>query len=617
MKKLWPFYFICCLSFFGMADGLMAQDSLRTFLRVPPKIDSLYKKSFLNTFDLNKEISSKKDKSWFNRTLYKYVILPKDTSTTKSKPKRIPYNAALEGRPIRKVSIQQYPVLGASIDEEEEEKTRWLSKAGNKLHINTREEVLKSYLVMGATVDSLEIQDSERLLRTQGFIDEARIDLVEIEGTDSVDVVLNVRDAWSTELEISPDSFDSYDFSLSENNLLGLGHELITNVTVSSDARSNYDFWSAYRIRNIMRQFIDFEIRYLNRSEEKGSEIKIDRDFVTPEISLAGAVLWSKKDFLRTSTLDETLQYTFSKEDIDVWAGWAFQPKYFRKFRRNIIVSGKVNRTVYLEKPMESNIHAEEYQDHFLLLGSLALLERNYVEVRNVYNIDIVEDLPLGFVMKGTFGQQFRESGNRLYTAVDMSTAFQLKKKSYLFLRAAAGSFFSTSDAEEALVLGEANFISNAFSGPTTRMRQYINFRYKLGINQLPGRFLDFNNIDDIVSLSGSSFRGKERLLINMENVYFSNRKFLGYRLAGTLHMDMAWIADENSDIFREQMYYGVGGGMKLRNDRIIFKTIELKMTYYPDVPNHRERFPFRISFVFVKPINDFRNVAPSVLVFE
>lgn len=616
MKKRLSLFFLCCFLLVGIANELMAQDSVKTFLRVPPKLDTLYKKSFLNTFDLDKEISKKKDKNWFNRTLYKYMVVSNDT-TKAPKPKRVQYNSALEGKPIRKISIRQYPVLGESIDEVESTDVNALSKLGNKLHVNTREEVLLSFLVIGNAVDSLEIQDSERLLRTQSFIDEARIDLLEIEGTDSVDVVLNVRDSWSTQLEASPESYDSYDVSLSENNLLGLGHELVTNVTISSESRSNYDFWSAYRIRNIFHQFINFEVRYLNRLEEKGSAIKVNRDFVTPEISLAGAVLWSKKDFLKSSTLDPTLQYNYTEENIDVWAGWAFQPVHFKKYRRNIIVSGKVNRTVYLEKPKEDNIHAEEYQDHFLLLGSLALLERNYIPVRNVYNIDIVEDLPLGFVMKGTFGQQFRDSGNRFYTAVDMTSAFKLKKKSYLFLRAAAGSFFSTSEAEEGVVLGEANFITNAFSGVNTRMRQYINFRYKIGINQLPGRFLSFNNIDKIVSISGNDFRGKERLLINMENVYFSNRKFLGYRLAGTLHADMAWITGQSSDLFREQLYYGFGGGVKLRNDRIIFKTIELKVTYYPEVPNHRDAFPFRISFVFVRPINDFRNVAPSVLRFD
>lgn len=595
----------------------MAQDSLKTLLKIPPKIDSIYKKSFLNTFDLDKEISKKKDKSWFNKTLYKYVVVPSD-SISKRKPKKTTqYNKALEGRPIRKIVVKQYPVLGASIDDTSPEVLNWLSKTGNKLHVDTRVEVLKSFMVMGATVDSLEIQDSERLLRTQSFIDEARIDIEQIEGTDSVNVVLNVRDSWSTQLEASPEALDSYEISLAENNLLGLGHELITNVTISSQERSNYDFWSAYRIRNIFHEFINFEVRYLNRVEERGSLIRVDRDFVTPEIRLAGAVLWSKKDFQRTSTLDNDLRYSYTQENIDVWGGWAFQPKHFKKFRRNIVTSAKVNRTVYLEKPSEDNVHAQEYQDHFLLLGSVALLERNYVEVRNVYNIDIVEDLPLGFVTKGTFGQQFRDSGNRVYAAVDMTTAFQFKKKSYLFFRAAAGSFFSTSDAEEAVVLGEANFISNAFSGAKHRMRQYLNFRYKIGINQLPGRFLNFNNIDEIISLSDDDFKGKERLLLNMENIYFSNRKFLGYRIAATMHMDMALIADENSDLFREKVYYGFGGGVKLRNDRIIFKTISLKMTYYPAVADHSEQFPFRISFVFVRPINDFRNVAPAVLRFD
>ena len=538
-------------------------------------------------------------------------------STPKSKPKAVQYNKALEGKPIREVIVKQYPVLGASIDDPYPEKLNWLSKTGNKLHVDTRIDVLKSFMVLGTTVDSLEIQDSERLLRTQSFIDEARIDIEQIDGTDSVNVVLNVRDSWSTQLEASPDALDSYDISLAENNLLGLGHELVTNVTISSETRSNYDFWSAYRIRNIFHEFINFEVRYLNREQEKGSAIKLDRDFVTQDINLAGAVSWSKKDFQRRSTLDSDLRYSYTQEEIDVWGGWAFRAKRFKKFRRNIITSAKINRSVYLEKPSEENLHALEYQDHFLLLGSISLLERNYAEVRNVYNIDIVEDLPLGFVTKATFGQQFRDSGNRIYAAVDMTTAFQFKKKSYLFFRAAAGSFFRASDAEEAVVLGEANFISNAFSGAKHRMRQYINFRYKIGINQLPGRFLTFNNIDEIISLSGDDYNGKERLLLNIENIYFSNRKFLGYRIAATLHMDMALITDGSSNLFREKLYYGIGGGVKLRNDRIIFKTISLKMTYYPAIDNHTEQFPFRISFVFTRPINDFRNVSPTILKFD
>jgi hypothetical protein len=54
----------------------------------------------------------------------------------------------------------------------------------------------------------------------------------------------------------------------------------------------------------------------------------------------------------------------------------------------------------------------------------------------------------------------------------------------------------------------------------------------------------------------------------------------------------MAMIAPKNQNLFRQQAYFSLGGGIRTRNENLVFGTIELRFYYFPvvteDISNFR-----------------------------
>lgn len=97
-------------------------------------------------------------------------------------------------------------------------------RLANRLHVRTREEVIRRELLFGEgdcyRPDRLE--DSERILRSTGYLADA--DVFSVRQPDGTyDVIVETRDEWSTRLEATAGSGQGPGVELREDNLLGRG----------------------------------------------------------------------------------------------------------------------------------------------------------------------------------------------------------------------------------------------------------------------------------------------------------------------------------------------------------------------------------------------------------
>jgi hypothetical protein len=105
----------------------------------------------------------------------------------------------------------------------------WAFRAANRLHVRTREEVIRRELVFepGDCYDPERLRESERVLRATGFI--ADVDIFGVPQPDgSIHVVVETRDDWSTRVEVGSESgtgFRVNGVALRETNLLGTGRQ--------------------------------------------------------------------------------------------------------------------------------------------------------------------------------------------------------------------------------------------------------------------------------------------------------------------------------------------------------------------------------------------------------
>src|SRR5690606_32332005 len=96
---------------------------------------------------------------------------------------------------------------------------------GNFLHPRSKKMTIKNYLLLrkNQAFDSINLVESERLLRSQRFIRNVKIEIVPIENSDSIDLTVKTLDSWSIipRVEFSSNKFG---VQLRERNFMGLGH---------------------------------------------------------------------------------------------------------------------------------------------------------------------------------------------------------------------------------------------------------------------------------------------------------------------------------------------------------------------------------------------------------
>src|SRR5690606_29917614 len=184
-----------------------------TFLSCPhfafPQIKPVQDSVALDTLSEKNEkflesLEQYKNKSKFNRFVHKLFIRNPKTQKGKSTSDRFGESQKsfkdAEGKIIRNIHIETYDPFGHSLTDSSDAPNSFLEKAGNFLHIKTKKFVIRNYLLLkeGDRLDSLEILESERLIRSQRFIRRVQIQTVPIgENSDSIDLLIRTLDSWT------------------------------------------------------------------------------------------------------------------------------------------------------------------------------------------------------------------------------------------------------------------------------------------------------------------------------------------------------------------------------------------------------------------------------------
>ena len=69
-----------------------------------------------------------------------------------------------------------------------------------------------------------------------------------------------------------------------------------------------------------------------------------------------------------------------------------------------------------------------------------------------------------------------------------------------------------------------------------------------------------------------------------------------GFHFAPFVFADMAMIAPQHAELMNQKPYFGLGGGVRTRNENLIFGTVELRMFYFPRIPQEEDISKFRIT---------------------
>jgi len=534
------------------------------------------------------------------------------------------YYKSFQNKIIGSISIRSLKVFGPTFDDTLRTTNIWFEKAANKLHSRSNLYVIRKNLWIkeGQTVDPELMMDNERLLRSLPYLKDVRIVLTpQLLNDNLVDVLILTQDVFSFGVTGGIGNIKNGEVGIYDKNVLGVGHEAGLSIVAHTDQSPHIGFESYYAVNNIMGNFIDFSTRYANTYLHQELFISLKRDFLRPQSVYAGG-LTALRSF-RTDRVylnsNVTTNYPLDYIYLDGWYGrrlnLGINPN---DSRFQMTLSGRVRYTHFYDRPIPDSNNDQYFANRQFYLGSLSFSHRSYIRDHLVYSYGITEDIPKGYLCELVFGYDHNELNDRWYSHVFLSSGNLFKTKPfYLYTSLGVGGFFNQSRTEQGMADLKVDFISQLFNVWNVNARQFIKLNYTIGFNRFEIENLFLLNNNGIRGFGSRIGKGKQRLTLNIENVFFQKKSILNFQSALFSFFDIGIVGPSEQSIFKQSYYAGLGVGLRIRNENLVFKTIQLRLAYYPNHPSDVNSIGFILDGVSKTRFYNFQPRGPEPLRFE
>jgi hypothetical protein len=537
---------------------------------------------------------SKKRK--FTKFIHKLIFHSVETEkVTKSSFQKINTKnyATFEGKIVRNIHIKTLDPFGYSETDSLKSPKNFAEKAGNALHIKTKQIAIKNLLLIKKNVplDSLLMKESERLIRNQRFTRSVASEM-KIVAQDSVDVYLTILDSWSLAPDVSPTTTKTK-FYLRERNIFGLGHELANSYTKSLTSKQfGYSF--NYFVPTIKNSFISTRLKYetdFDRNYDKS--VTIERPFFSAYTRWAGGIQIGQ-NLTKANTLDanqaqriQNSKFTYQ----DYWSGHSFQinkgnSEYDRS--TNFITSARYFNKKYSDTPFVNADSLNIYNVEKLYLVSFGITSRKFTQDKYIFNFNVVEDVASGFVYSLTTGYQKKYDEYKFYAGGKMALG-RFYKFGYLSTNLEFGTFLDLGKTNQTATSLQLIYFTNLQEYGKWKFRHFIKPQLIVGNNRLNSNYdrLTLNDGQNgIEGFSSNTLFGTKKLLMTIQSQGYSPWRFLGFRLNPYLSYTAGMLGQEDSGFSDSKLYSQISMGLIISNDFLVFSSFQFSLSYYPSIPD-------------------------------
>ncbi len=611
MRFIWIiFLLLSALNLAGMEIDMLRKDSIA--------IDSINKDPELFYDSLEVKANRHRITKW----LYDYLISSVNDSVNKNL-QSYEYYESFEKKTIGSIEIKPLQVFGPDFNDTSKITNIWIEKMANKMHSKSNLNVIRKNLWIkeGQTLDPDLLMDNERLLRSLPYLKDVRISIKPRPGNDQiVDLLILTKDVFSFGISGSLENIYKGDIGIYDKNILGIGHEIGITLFGHIEQEPHLGIEAYYAINNVKGNFINFAAGYANNYIREGLFVSFERDFLRSQSVHAGGITVARNFRSNTISLNEkvagdSLNYLF----LDAWYGRRLKRVINPNDTRfQINLSGRIRYASFYDRPPPDAANNQFFANSTFYLGSMSFSHRSYVRDYLVYSYGITEDIPKGYLHELVLGFDDNEFGNRWYSHLFLSTGNLFKQKPfYLYTSLGLGSFWNHTGVEQGMFGAKVNFISPLFELWDTKVRQFVKMSYTLGINRFEIENLLIRNNSGIRGFGSRIERGKQRLTLNVESVFFQKKSVLKFQSALFSFIDVGIVGPANESIFNQDYYAGVGVGVRIRNESLIFKTIQIRLAFYPNHPSNVNAVGFILDEVNKSRFYTFQPRGPEPLRFE
>jgi hypothetical protein len=541
--------------------------------------------------DVYKNIQTYSKKNKFTKFMYGLIFKPtksKKRITTVKPQKRI----VAEDKIIRKIHIITLDPFGYSDIDTIRKPRNWAERTGNRLHLKTKELAIRNLLLFkkNTPYNLLKIQESERIVRSQKFINRVSI-TEEFAGvkSDSVDITIRVLDSWSTIPKIAV-SGSQNSLGLNESNFFGIGHQFDYKFTNrSSDGKTANNL--AYTVPNIRNTFIKTILRYhINLDNYYEKSIAFERPFYSPLAKWAAGISLSqqfKKDTLQGIDL-KYLNQNFKYSSHDFWVGKAvqiFKENTINAKTTNLIISGRFLNINFIESPTAAYDTINFYSTEKFILSGIGITTRNFIQDRYIFKNGIVEDVPIGKIFGVTLGNQYKNNNWRPYLGAQASFG-NYHKWGFLSTNFEIGTFFNKSKTEQTAFSFQANYFTKLTEFGEWKFRQFVKPQVVIGINRA-NSLGDALTINEGYGIQGfnSAVYGTNKMVLTLQTQAYAPNDVWGFRMNPYFKYSIALLGNSENGIKTTKAYSKIGLGVIINNDYLVFSSFQISLAFYPVIP--------------------------------
>ena len=520
-----------------------------------------------------------------------------------------------EGLIIRNIIIERVP-FGVSIGDTSYRLMNSLTKLANDLHHITKMNVVRKNLFFkkGQPLKPYLMADNERFLRQLLYLQDAEFFVSKTyPRSDSVDIVVEVKDVFSLGGAINSLGIKQSGVELREDNFAGSGNAGVLYSLYDDKRDKNFAFGGEYNSRNIGGSFVDGKIGYQSfyssitgPKEDNNYYIDFHKPLVNRYMQwtyeFSAAYHATRNLYNSDSLYYSDVRYRYY--NIEAWGGYNINASDFtskeesKKLRK--LISVRYLDQKFLNVPDKyQEVYDWKYPTINAALATLTFYRQNFYKTQYIYGFGRNEDIPEGLLFSITTGYTERQTAKRPFIGFDFESYHFNKKENYLSYKIAAEGYLHHSTVEDLNFVGSLFYFDHLKSiGTKWKQRFFLNFDLAQQVNTVFNQPLFANSQFGLPEygnevLDNERVGGTLRSTVKFESEFFSPWSLVAFRFAPFVFSNVSAFSPYQ---YKTKVLSSVGGGIRTRNESLIFGTIELRTYYFPQENFYGERFRFSIS---------------------
>jgi hypothetical protein len=500
---------------------------------------------------------------------------------------------------IRNISIKRLP-FGTAISDTSRRFKNTLTQLANDFHHKTREEVIRNNLFFkkGDRLVPYLFADNERHLRDLPYVQDATITVTRA-GRDSVDVLILTKDVLSIGGSYRMSNTTRMSLTLSEDNLAGTGHEFLVRGFFDDKRNPKFGYGTEYTARNIGGSFVDWFGGYVsfNKNFNTGlhNEEMVYTGFVRPLVNpymrftYAAQVAWHNTNDVYASDSLYEVNNKYRYYNYDAWVGWntgAFKPSSTvnKDNRMRTVVALRYLRQHFSEVPSKyEGKYYYQYASMQGVLSSVTIFRQDFYKAQYVYGFGRNEDIPEGADLSLVAGWTKKAGIERPYIGIDIQRFYFAARESYFNYKLKADGYLHHKKLEDINLLLSLEYFSRLLNFGKWHQRNFVS----AAIARQPNRILN----EPLFLQSDFGLRewrndtllaGNTRITLKAESVFFVPWNLANFRFAPFAFANFCLFTPEYKKFPHSDWYNSLGGGLRIRNESLIFETVELRAFFFP-----------------------------------